>query len=193
MTGILGGTFDPPHNGHLALARAALDHFALARLVVMVAGRPPHKQATLDGETRFRLAEAAFAGFPRTELSRFELDRDVPAFTLETVRYGKDRWGEIVFLVGADEFADFPSWHQPDAVLEHARLGVATRPGVERERLERVVRVLARPERVESFEIPPLPISSSEVRRRAAHGEPIEDLVPAQVARLVAELDLYRR
>ena len=193
MTGILGGTFDPPHNGHLALARAALDRFRLDRLVVMVAGRPPHKQALLDGETRFRLAQAAFAGLPRTELSRFELERDVPAFTLDTVRYGKERWGEIVFLVGADEFADFPSWHEPDAILAHARLGVATRPGIERDRLERVVRLLARPERVEFFEIPPLPVSSSEVRRRVADGEPIDDLVPAEVARLVSELDLYRR
>jgi nicotinate-nucleotide adenylyltransferase len=193
VTGILGGTFDPPHNGHVALARAAFDRFGLERLVVMVAGRPPHKHATLDGETRFRLAEAAFAALPRTELSRFELERDVPAFTLETVRYGKDRWGEIVFLVGADEFADFPSWHEPDAVLEHARLGVATRPGIERERLERVLRVLARPDRVEFFEIPPLPVSSSDVRRRVAYGESIKDLVPAEVARLVSELDLYRR
>ena len=193
MTGILGGTFDPPHNGHLALARAALDRFRLDRLVVMVAGRPPHKQALLDGETRFRLAQAAFAGLPRTELSRFELERDVPAFTLDTVRYGKERWGEIVFLVGADEFADFPSWHEPDAILAHARLGVATRPGIEGDRLERVVRLLARPERVEFFEIPPLPVSSSEVRRRVADGEPIDDLVPAEVARLVSELDLYRR
>jgi nicotinate-nucleotide adenylyltransferase len=159
----------------------------------MVAGRPPHKDVALDGETRFRLAEAAFRGVPRTELSRFELERDAPAFTLETVRFAEREWGELIFLVGADEFADFLAWHEPDAVLSHARLAVATRPGVARERIERVLDRLARPDRVEFFEMPAFPVSSTEIRRRMAADEPIDGLVPPEVARLVSELDLYRR
>ena len=177
----------------MELARAALEHFDLVRLVVMVAGRPPHKEVAVDAETRFRLAEAAFTGVPRLELSRFEVDRDVPAHTLATVRHAERAWGDVVFLVGADEFADFLSWHEPNAVLEHARLGVATRPGVAREDLDGVLRRLERPGRVEMFEIPPVPVSSSDVRERVRRSEPIDDLVPPSVARLIVELDLYRR
>lgn len=192
MTGLLGGTFDPPHNGHLALARAALDHFHLERLVIVVAGTPPHKPVDLDAETRFHLAEAAFAGLPRTELSRFELERAGPAYTLDTVRYAKRRWCECIFIVGADEFADFLDWHEPDAVLEHACLAVATRPGYDRARLEAVLARLRRPERVELFEIEPLPISSRDLRAGVARGESIEGLVPPAVARLIADLGLYQ-
>lgn len=192
-TGLLGGTFNPPHNGHLALARTAIERFQLERLVVMVAGRPPHKEVELDAEIRFRLAEAAFAELPGTELSRFELERDAPAYSVETVRYAEREWGEVILLVGADEFADFLTWREPDAVLEHARLGVATRPGIDREHLQSVLQALDRPGRVELFEIPAVDISSSDLRRRVAAGEPIDGLVPPAVARLVAELGLYRR
>ena len=159
----------------------------------MVAGRPPHKEVPVDAETRFRLAAAAFAGLPRVELSRFEVERDAPAHTLETVRYAERAWRDVVFLIGADEFADFLSWHEPNAVLEHARLGVATRPGIARDDLDRVLSQLERPERVEMFTIPPVAISSSDVRLRVERGEPIDGLVPPRVADLIAELDLYRR
>lgn len=193
MTGILGGAFDPPHNGHLVLARAALDRFRLDRLVIMVVGRAPHKPVELDPEIRLRLAEAAFAVLPHTELSRFELDRDEPAYSVDTVRYAEREWGNPIFLVGADEFADFLTWREPDEVLEHARLGVATRPGYPRGRLESVLAGLRRPERVEFFEIEPVPICSRELRERVARGEPIDGLVPPAVAKLIDELGLYRR
>jgi nicotinate-nucleotide adenylyltransferase len=192
VIGILGGTFNPPHNGHVALARAALARFPLERLLVMVAGTPPHKEVQLDAESRFRLAAAAFAGLPKVELSRFELDRDEPSYTIDTVREAERRFGDVLFLVGADEFADFLSWRDPEGVLEHARLGVATRPGYPRERLDALLARLSRPDRVEVFEIEPLPISSSGIRKRVARGEPIDDLVPPRVAALIRELGLYR-
>jgi nicotinate-nucleotide adenylyltransferase len=191
VTGLLGGAFDPPHNGHLALADAALERFALERLVVVVTGEPPHKHVHTDAETRFRLAEAAFAGRPRVELSRHELERAGPSYTVETARWARREWGDALLLVGADEFADFLSWKDPNGVLEQVRLGVATRPGHARERLGPVLAELERPERVELFAIPEVPISSSEIRARFARGEPVEGLVPAAVARLIAELGLY--
>ena len=191
-TGLLGGTFDPPHLGHLALADAAIERFRLERLVVVVTGVPPHKETRTDAETRLRLAEAAFAGRDNVEVSRHELDRPGPSYTVETARWAARTWGDAIFFVGADEFADFRAWKDPDGVLEHVRLAVATRPGYERERLDTVVAELRRPERVEFFEIPPLPVSSTEVRRRVSVGEPIDRLVPALVARLIAEGDLYR-
>ena len=98
-----------------------------------------------------------------------------------------------MFLIGADQFCEFLEWKDPDGVLELARLGVATRPGYPRERLDRVLEGLARPDRVRFFEIEPLPIASRDVRDRVARGEPIDDLVPPAVAEAIAELGLYRR
>jgi nicotinate-nucleotide adenylyltransferase len=184
VTGLLGGTFDPPHNGHVVLARCALDRFRFERLVVVVVADPGHRNAVAAADVRLRLAEAAFSDLPRT---RVELDDH--AYTVDLLRDG--RWREPLFVVGADEFASFLSWHKPDEILELARLAVATRPGFDRERLDVILGRLTRPERVEFFDIPPVAASSTEVRRRCRHGEPIDDLVPPAVSRLVSENDLY--
>lgn len=192
MTGLLGGTFDPPHNGHVTLARTALEHFALERLVVLVTGQTPGKPAHLSADVRLRLAEAAFAGLPSTELSRFDVDRPQPAYSHETVRWAAREWGDVIFLVGADRFADFLTWERPEEVLRHARLGVGTRPGFPRHELEGVLERLEHPERVEFFEMDEVPISAREIRARVARGEPIDELVPPAVARLIEELALYR-
>lgn len=191
-TGLLGGAFDPPHAGHLALANAAVEHWRLGRLVVVVTGDPPHKTVETDAETRYRLAVAGFAELPRVEVSRYELDAGGPSYSERTARWARDRFGDVVFLVGADEFASFLEWHDPEGVLEAVRLGVATRPGYPRGRLERVLSRLSRADRVELFEIPAVPVSSSEVRSLVARGEPVDGLVPPAVAGLIAELGLYR-
>jgi nicotinate-nucleotide adenylyltransferase len=190
--GLLGGAFDPPHLGHVELARDALSRFNLEQLVVVVTGRPPHKLVETGAETRLGLAEAAFGGLDGVEVSRWEIDRGEPSFTVDTVRWAKERWGDVGFVVGADEFCGFLDWKDPDGVLEHARLLVASRPGFPQGRLDRVLAGLARPERVEFFEIQPLPISSREIRARLAQGEPIDHLVPPAVAELIQELGLYR-
>jgi nicotinate-nucleotide adenylyltransferase len=192
LTGLLGGAFDPPHNGHVLLAEGAIQQLGLERLVVVVTGTPAHKPVETDAETRARLAEAAFAGLPRIVLSRHELERPGPSYTVDTVRWAAGIWGEIVFVVGADEFAGFLDWHDPEGVLASARLAVATRPGYARERLDAVLDRLSRPDRVELFELDALPLSSTEIRERVARGEPIDDVVPRRVAELVAELGLYR-
>jgi nicotinate-nucleotide adenylyltransferase len=183
LTGLLGGAFDPPQVGHVALAEAALERFDLERLVVLPTGDPPHKRVGTPAEIRYRLAEAAFADLPRVELSRFELDRPGPSYTVDTVRWAAERYGDVLFIVGADHWASFDRWHDPEGVLRYARLAVVTRPGVD---------VPAAREGVVLFEMPPVPISSTEVRERVARGEPIEGLVPARVAELIRELGLYR-
>jgi nicotinate-nucleotide adenylyltransferase len=190
--GLLGGAFDPPHNGHVALAAEAIRHFALDRLVVVPTGAPPHKRVETESETRFRLAEAAFSDLPGTELSRHELERSGPSYTVDTACWAAERFGDAIFLIGADEFSDFLSWHDPNGVLDAVRVGVASRPGFPRERLETVLRGLRRPDRVELFELEPLPIESRDLRDRVARGEPIAGHVPAAVAVLVSELGLYR-
>ena len=185
-TGILGGVFDPPHNGHLALARAAIEHFGLDRLLVLVAARPGHKGVVLDGPTRLRLARAAFAGLPGAEIS---LD-DHP-FTIDLVEGGRFR--DARFILGADELAAFSSWKEPERVLDEVRLAVGTRPGHPRALLDAVIAKLRRPDRIELFElVEPLEIASTEIRERAARGEPIDHLVPVPVAELISARRLYR-
>jgi nicotinate-nucleotide adenylyltransferase len=181
--GLLGGAFDPPHNGHVALAQRAVEHFGLDRLVVLVAARPGHKRVETPSATRLRLARAAFPDW--------DVELDEHERTVDTLREGP--WRDPLFIVGADEFADFLRWKDPPAVLELAHLGVATRPGYPRDRLQPALDGLARPERVAFFELEPLPVSSSAIRARIARGEPIDGLVSPAVAGLVGELGLYRR
>jgi nicotinate-nucleotide adenylyltransferase len=190
---ILGGTFDPPHLGHVALARTALAELPAERVVVVVVGEAPHKVVETGAEIRLRLAQAAFAGEPRVDVSRHELDRAGPSYTVDTARWAAAEYGDPIFLVGADEFADFLTWREPETILELARLAVARRPGSAPAELEEVRSRLERPDRVLDLPFEPLGVSSSDVRARAGRGESIDDLVPPPVARLVAELGLYRR
>ena len=132
------------------------------------------------------LARAAFA-----DVAGAEVRRDDHAFTIDSLRAGRFDPAATVFLVGADEFAAFPAWKEPDAILNHVRLGVATRPGYPADRLLPVLAGLERPERVELFEIPAVDVSSTELRARLGRGEPADDLLPAAVARLVVERGLY--
>jgi nicotinate-nucleotide adenylyltransferase len=182
LTGLFGGAFDPPHVGHVALVQGAERHFALERVVVLVAAAPGHKGVELSADTRLALAQAAFPGY------EVELDRH--SRTVDMLREG--RFADPLFLVGADEFCDFLTWKEPQTVLELARLAVATRPGFPRERLETVLAKLARPDRVEFFEIEPIPASSTEIRARLARGESVAGLMPEAVAHLISRMGIYR-
>ena len=177
MTGILGGIFDPPQNGHVALARAALEQLPIDRLVVLVVADPGHRATVADAETRLRLAQAAFAGLGEVVL-------DSHAFTVDAVRDG--RFGDALFIVGADEGAAFPSWKDPEEVLRRVKLAVGTRSGYPPPDLERYG------DRVVAFELASPAVSSSEVRERVARGESIGELVPEAVAGAISRLGLYR-
>jgi nicotinate-nucleotide adenylyltransferase len=185
VTGLFGGAFDPPHNGHVALIETALDHFALERVLVLVVMRPGHRMVALDFEQRFELARLAFSALPRTDVVPEEHE-----YTVDAVAAG--RFADAIFLIGADEFAGFLAWKDPNGVLEHVRLGVATRPGYERESFQSVLASLEHPERVAFFEIPAVPVSARELRARIASGEPIDGLVPEPVAREIEARGLYR-
>ena len=180
--GLLGGTFNPPHNGHVALAARARAHFDIDPLRVLVSVAPPHKSVDTDADVRLRLTELAFPDA--------EVQRDERPYSIDTVKgFGDD----AIFLVGADQFAKFLTWREPNEILDHVRLGVATRPGYPRERLDAVLEQLRRPERVELFDMDPVPISSSDIRDRLARGESIDGMVPNEVATEIGRLGLYRR
>jgi nicotinate-nucleotide adenylyltransferase len=176
VTGLFGGTFDPPHNGHVALLEGAERHFRFDRLLVLVAADPGHRTTHASPPDRVALARAAFPGR--------EVELDEHGRTVDLLRARKLE--DPLFLIGADEFGDFSSWKEPEKVLELARLGVASRPGYA------VESVISAPGRVIPFEIEAVPVSSTEIRRRVAAGEPIDGLVPPAVAAEIERLGLYR-
>ena len=182
--GVFGGVFDPPHLGHTALARAALEQLELDRLLVLVVADPGHKKATTPAETRLELARLAFAGDSRIEVELDRYERTVDSLEARDL-------DDPVFVLGADEFADFATWKNPARVLQLARLGVGTRPGVPDDRVREARARLSTPDRVSFFEFPPASVSSSVVRARAARGEAIDDLVSPEVAEAVRRLGLY--
>jgi nicotinate-nucleotide adenylyltransferase len=182
VIGLFGGAFDPPHNGHVALAESAARRFALEPLVVLVAEAPWHRRVLAPAEARLELAQAAFPAA--------EVELDPHPSTVELLE--ERRFADPLFLIGADQLAAFPTWREPDRVLELARLGVATRPGFDRAALDAVLEQLSRPERVILFELEPIPVSSTDVRTRVARGETLDGLVPPAVAGRIADLGLYR-
>jgi len=173
--GILGGRFDPPHLGHLALARAAVEHFGLGELHVSVVADAAHKPSEASAEHRLAMARLTFAALDATvelEQHRYTVD------ALEAAGYE-----DPIFLIGADQLAAFATWKEPERVLELTRLGVATRPGWKPEQSS---------DRIEVFELEPHPVSSTEIREHARRGEPLDGLVVPEVAAYIAEHDLYR-
>ena len=171
--GLLGGAFDPPHNGHVALAAAAEKQLGLDEIVVVVVADPGHKDVHCPAERRLELARLAFPGR--------EVVLDHHARTVDMLREGP--WVDPVFLIGADEYLTLASWKEPDEVLRLARLGVATRPGFELPEAPR--------DRVLFFAVEPVPVSSRAIRGRIARGEPIDGLVPSAVAAAIAGDGLY--
>jgi nicotinate-nucleotide adenylyltransferase len=182
VIGLYGGSFDPPHFGHVELARRAKEELGLGRLVVLVSSNPGHKHVDTPADVRLRLAKAAF---PDDEVVLDEFPR-----TIDLLR-AHPEWDDPVFLIGADQFRDFLTWKEPGEVLHHARIAVATRPGFPREELEPVLSQLEHPERVLFFEIDPTPVASRELRGRLAAGEEVAPEVPAAVGNLIRSERLY--
>ena len=199
--GILGGTFDPFHDGHLALARAARDQLGLERILVVPAAEPPHKRDRVisPGPVRLALVEAGIAGEPRLEASRIELDRSGPSWTVETVaelaarerRAGREP--DLTVILSAESFAGLPTWHEPERLLDLARVAVAPRAGHAPPDPARIAAAFpGRSDRIVVIDGPHVAVSASEVRRRAAAGESLAGLVPRGVAEVIAAHRLYR-
>lgn len=182
ITGLFGGAFDPPHLGHVALAREAKRRFGPDRFVVLVAENPEHKDVRTPAADRLALAEAAFPGD--------DVRLDEHPRTVDMLRASD--WPNPLLLVGADQLAAFRHWKESDAVLDMARVGVATRPGLGLDELARALEELGRPDRIELFEIEPWPVASRELRARVARGESLDGLVPPAVAKEIVNRGLYR-
>jgi nicotinate-nucleotide adenylyltransferase len=193
--GVLGGTFNPPHIGHLVCAQEAQDQLDLDRVVLMPAGVPPHKTVEADPgpEARYALCQAAVEGDERFSVSRLELERAGRSFTVDTLKSLHDQspQDDITFITGGDMARSLPSWREPEAILSLATLAVAERAADKRDAISAAIAPLAGSERVRFFDMPRIDVSSSLVRERVASGRSIRYLVPDAVADAIAENGWY--
>lgn len=202
QVGLLGGTFDPIHVGHVALARAARRELGLDEVLVVPAGRPPHKAgvAITAAADRLAMVELAIAGEAGLAASRIEIDRAGPSYTVDTVQRLLDearatgRDIELTVILSADAFAGLPTWHEPARLLRIARIAVAPRPGHARPSIEDLPPALLRSAvGVAILDGPNVDVSGTEIRHRVAAGLPIDGLVAPAVAMYIVEHHLYRQ
>ncbi len=199
--GLLGGTFDPVHYGHLVIAEEVRANLNLTEMVFIPTGKPPHKPRRMITAAQHRVAmlELAIASNPRFTLSRFEVDRPGPSYTVETLRCLREEWGtetEIDFVIGWDSLEEMHTWYDPTGILAQVTHLVAVgRPGYVEEhedyaRFEEKLPGIM--QRLLVVQAPLLEISSSDLRQRVAQGRPIKYQTPEAVESYIAEHNLYR-
>ena len=196
--GIMGGTFDPIHVGHLAVAEEAREALVLERVLFVPAGQPPHKLPGSVSPVRDRVAmvELAIAGNPAFELSTVEIERVGPSFTVDTVEAlaSAHRGTTLHLILSAETFAELPSWHEPERLFEAARMAVVPREGYPAPDPAWLGRAFpGREDRVDYLGGPRLGLSSTALRTRVAAGRSIRYLVPPAVEAYIVDHHLYRR
>jgi nicotinate-nucleotide adenylyltransferase len=197
--GILGGTFDPPHVGHLWLGTMAAEAMELDRVLFMPAAQPPHKvnEPVSRATDRLLMTRLAIAADPTFELTTIEMERPGPSYTIDSVAELQERHGpdvRLYLVMAADSLDQIDTWREPDLLLERIEWIVGPRPGVpvpDRAMLER--RFGSGASRIHLLDGPSLDVSSSEIRRRVAAGHAIRYLVPRGVEELIVDRGLYRR
>ena len=183
MIAILGGTFDPVHNAHLAMARAALSHLDADEVLFMPTGAAKYRRpAVAPAKDRTVMLELALAGQPRYRIDGRELAPGASGYTVDTLKSLRAEMGEIplCFLMGADQYAKLDSWHRPDEVRRLAQIAIFQRPGFP-----------APDPNVRVIPMEPMPISASDIRERARRGEDLSALVPSAVANYIRLHRLY--
>ena len=193
--GILGGAFNPPHLGHLWLAQEAHARLGLDRVLLVPFGQAPHRVLEADAgpAQRLRLAQLAARGDDRLGVSAIEVDRPGPSYMADTLTMLREiePATELTLILGADQALRLRSWHEPERVLERARVAVADREGFGRDDVVAALDGLPGAEAIEGFALPRIEVSSTLVRERVAVGLPIRYLVPDAVADHIAAERLY--
>jgi nicotinate-nucleotide adenylyltransferase len=199
--GILGGTFDPVHYGHLVIAEEVYTTLELSEIVFVPAGKPPHKTTVEITATAHRLnmLELAIASNPHFTISRVDIDRAGPSYTVDTLRMLRQQWGEqtaLYFIIGGDSLEDLLGWHNPSGILEQlSHLVAVRRPGYDETeafyaRLE--ARLPGIMQRLIVVNAPQFDTSSTDLRNRVAEGRPIKYQTPETVESYIVQYDLYR-
>jgi nicotinate-nucleotide adenylyltransferase len=193
--GILGGVFNPPHLGHLVGAQEALVQLELEKVVFMPVGQAPHRELESDpgAEARLEMVELAAGDDARLAVSRAEIDRPGPSYTADTLRELREKApdDELFLILGGDQAAALPSWHEPETVLSLATVAVVERSNWSRNAIWITIGRLAGAERIRYLDMPIIQISSSAIRRRVSEGKPIRYLVPDKVANYIGANGLY--
>jgi nicotinate-nucleotide adenylyltransferase len=197
--GVLGGTFDPIHSGHLVIAEEARLKLDLSRIIFVPAGQPWLKtdREITPAVHRLEMVKRAVAGKTYFELSTIEVNRPGPSFAVDTVPILQKQLGEearIFFLIGWDSLVELPQWHEPDRLIQICSLVAVTRPGLSRPDLKSLEPSI--PEITKNviwLDIPPIDISSSDIRDRVARGLSIHGLVPDNVETYIKGNKLYRK
>ena len=195
--GILGGTFDPVHNAHLAIAATAMQTLGLDKILWIPTGKPGYRKPPVASVyDRLAMLALAIKGEPDYEIDRRELEANASPYTVDTLTELRERHPEddLIFIAGGDMAASLPTWREPERVLELAAFAVAERRGAVREDVVERWRSLGTgPPREPLFlDMPRVDVSSSEVRRRVREGRPVRYLVPDAVAEYIASRGLYR-
>ncbi len=195
--GVMGGTFDPIHYGHLVAAQEAATTLDLDRVLFIPVWQPPHKadEPSASPEDRLCMVRLAVADNTHFEVSTIEIERAGLSYTVDTLQGLADTYQGAVlyFIVGMDSLADLPKWHDPARILRLARIAALHRPGWATVDLAALAHELPESNgRVDLVEMPELDISSTELRERIRGGRPVRYLVPDTVAAYLAERDLYR-
>jgi nicotinate-nucleotide adenylyltransferase len=193
--GILGGTFNPPHLGHLVAAQEAYRELDLDQVMLIPAGTPPHKPVEDEpgAEHRIELCRLAVGDDARFTVSDLELRRDGPSFTVDTldVLRSQSPSDDLFLILGGDIAAGLPNWHEPERVLELATVAIAKRRGTAKAAVQDALAQLKGGERARFFEMPRIGISSTMVRRRVRAGQPIRYFVPDGVMHYIETHGLY--
>jgi nicotinate-nucleotide adenylyltransferase len=188
--GLLGGSFNPFHNAHLALADAARDRFNLDQVTFVPAGQPPHKEAEelAPPEDRYLMTILGVADRADFSVSRFELDKTGPSYTVETMEYFHtvNPRAELFFIVGADSVLELDTWRDPARIFTLGTLVAAVRPGYTDEKAPAVAAPTV------WMDMPQLDITGTDIRRKVRVGEPIDDLVPPGVLEYIQDTGLYK-
>jgi len=193
--GVMGGTFDPIHHGHLVTAEAALWKFHLDEVVFVPTGRPWMKEEreVAPAEHRYLMTVIATASNPRFSVSRVEVDREGPTYTIDTLQELRQQAEgdiDLFFVTGADAMLEILHWKDPEEVLAQAHFIAATRPGYDLARFAQ--KAATSHPRVSLMDVPALAISSTDIRRRVSEGQPIRYLVPEGVQTYIEKFGLYR-
>jgi nicotinate-nucleotide adenylyltransferase len=196
--GVIGGSFDPIHIGHLIVAQEACTSLALERMLFVPAGQPPHKlgRAMTDPAHRVEMVQRAIAGNACFSLSRVDVDRPGPCYTVDTIHILREIWGadaEIDFLIGSDMLADLPTWRQPGRLIHLCQVVAVRRPGyqVDLDQLDR--RLPGAAAAIQMLDAPTLDISATAIRARVRSGRSIRYLVPEPVEQYIHAQGLYRQ
>lgn len=197
--GLMGGTFDPIHYGHLVAAEEARTNFDLSKVIFIPAGNPPHKKdyTVTDAEHRYIMTALAVNSNPFFEVSRVEIDREGYTYTVDTLKWFKEKYKdavEIFFISGADAILDILTWKKVEEVMNYCTFIAATRPGYTSEQLERKVKEVKEIYGKDIFvlEVTGMAISSTEIRKKVKNGQSIKYLLPEAVEYYILKNNLYR-